>query len=227
MTELVRKLIWSIGLQGLPTFLRRQLYRLGMGTLAKVPVTAKVPDLDWGATQAWVQSASGDLAGYADIFLDESMTEEQIHGIIADLWEIRDPETGQFLLADIHREDAFGSGPFAPQERHLMLIAAENTALRVELGRRNLWDTCKPYGIHHPDGVLYLYGAGVKRGITIAPAHVYDIVPTILSSMQLPVPETLEGHVIAEAFEPSLPPSFCSDKESAVTKKLKKLSQAP
>lgn len=223
LVGLIRKPIWSIGLQGFPTLLRRQLYRSGMKALARQPVAEKIPDLDWTHTHAWIASASGDLAGYADIFLDDTVTEEQINALLADLREIRDPETGQPLITDAYREDVFGSGPFAPKERHLVLIANENTALRVELGHSNLWDGCKPYGIHHPDGVLYLYGAGVKRGATIAPAHVYDIVPTIFSTMELPPYEGLEGKVIEEAFERPLSPFRRAVHARAATKKLNKL----
>ncbi|HZU02953.1 MAG TPA: alkaline phosphatase family protein, partial [Ktedonobacteraceae bacterium] len=224
LAGLIRKPIWAIGLQGFPTLLRRQLYRYGMKAIATSPVAAKIPDLDWANTSAWVPSASGDVAGYADIFLDNTMTEGQINALLADLRAIRDPVTGQALLAEAYREDVFGSGPFAPKERHLVLIANENTALRVELGHSNLWDTCRPYGIHHPDGVLYLYGAGTKRGVTIAPTHVYDVVPTIFSAMGLPSYPGLEGRVIEEAFE-RLPAPFSSPSHrGSVMSKLTRLA---
>ncbi len=208
VTELIRKPIWAIGLQGFPTLLRRQLYRYGLKATARRPVAAKIPDLDWANTCAWIPSASGDVAGYADIFLDDTLTEEQINALLADLQAIRDPVTGQALLAEAYREDVFGSGPFAPKERHLVLIANENIALRVDLGHSNLWDTCKPYGIHHPDGILYLYGAGTKRGVRITPTHVYDAVPTIFAAMGLPPYPGLEGRVIEEAFERPPTPFF-------------------
>lgn len=223
LTRIIRKPIWAIGLQGFPTLLRRQLYRYGMKAIARQPVAAKIPDLDWANTRAWVPSASGDVAGYADIFLDDTVTEGQINALLADLRAIRDPVTGQALLAEAYREDVFGSGPFASKERHLVVIANENIALRVELGHSNLWDTCRPYGIHHPDGVLYLYGAGTKRGVMIAPAHVYDVVPTIFSSMGLPPYSGLEGRVIEEAFERSLTLALRTDHKHGVMKKLKKL----
>src|SRR2546421_3864552 len=91
--EMARKIIWSLRLRGVPTLLRRQLYRLGLMAVAKEQVAAKLPDLDWANTHAWLQSASGDLAGYADIFLDDSLTEQQIRDLIEDLRKIDDPET--------------------------------------------------------------------------------------------------------------------------------------
>jgi predicted AlkP superfamily phosphohydrolase/phosphomutase len=223
ITGLTRKLTWTIGLQGFPTQVRRQLYRLGVRAHTKEPVTVKIPDLDWANSHAWIRSASGDLAGYADILLDDTVTEEQIGELLADLREIHDPETGQLLIKEVHREDVFGSGPFAPKERHLVLIAGENISLRAEPGHRKLWDTCKPYGIHHPEGVLYLYGTGVKHGVTLAPAHVYDVVPTILTYMGLPLPQVLEGHVMEEAFARPITPLSRPENGYALKSKLRQL----
>ncbi|GAC1565973.1 MAG: alkaline phosphatase family protein [Ktedonobacteraceae bacterium] len=199
--ELSRKALWAMKLQGVPTFMRRQCYRAGIKPLQKGPLKAKMPDLDWANTHAWLQSASGDLSGYADIFLQETLTEEHIAALAAALLELRDPLTGKAPVVEVQREDAFGSGPFAPRERHLLLIAGENIALRMETGMKNLWNTCRPYGIHHPDGIVYFYGAGVKKGKTIHPAHVYDIAPTVLACMRAPLPREMDGKVIAEAFE--------------------------
>jgi predicted AlkP superfamily phosphohydrolase/phosphomutase len=201
LAGVVRKQVWGMGLQGVPTSLRRQLHGRGFRSVSKEQGTIRLPDLDWANTHAWLQSATGDLAGYADIFLDDSLTGEQTHELATALKAIHDPETGQQLVAEAYGEDAFGAGPFAPAERHLVLIAGENIMLKAELGHRNLWDTCTPIGIHHPEGVLYLYGAGVKSGVSIAPAHVYDVVPTILSCMDLPLSKELDGRVIVDAFD--------------------------
>jgi predicted AlkP superfamily phosphohydrolase/phosphomutase len=223
VTELVRQLVWHMGLRGVPTLLRKQLYRFGLKTITTEHITARIPDLNWSKTHAWLQSVSGGIAAYADIFFDDTLSEDQISALIAALQKICDPETGQPLVTEVHREDVFGTGPFAPTERHLILISGENTTIRAELGMKNLWNTCMPYGIHHPDGILYLYGAEVKRGVEIAPAHVYDVVPTILSFMGLSLSKELDGRVIAEAFEKSLisPETYG---ESTVLRKLKKLT---
>jgi predicted AlkP superfamily phosphohydrolase/phosphomutase len=165
------------------------------------------------------------MAGYADVFLDETMTEANIHELAASLQEIRDPETGQPLVVAMHREDAFGTGPFAPRERHLILLSAENIMLPLQLGRKSLWETGdSSSGLHHPDGVLYLYGAKVKRGVTIAPTHVCDVVPTILSYMGLPLPGNLDGKIMEEAFERALSLDTHNEDDNLVRRKLKKLT---
>jgi len=224
VAERMRRVLWAMRLQGVPTFMRRQCYRLGIKALQKEPLIAKLPDLDWVNKHAWLQSVSGDLAGYADIFLDDTLTEDQIGTLAAALQEVRDPETGKPLVAEVHREDAFGTGAFAPRERHLVLIAGENTTMRAETGMKNLWNSCRPYGIHHPDGILYLYGAGVKKGITIDSAHVYDIAPTILSCMGAPLPREIDGRMLAEAFEQIPAKDSRTKEDSRVMQKLKKLA---
>jgi predicted AlkP superfamily phosphohydrolase/phosphomutase len=226
----VRRIVRNLRLQRLARRFYRQLLLKGVLELEKDPHPARLPDLDWANTHAWIPSSSGSIAGYADIFFDDSVTEEQISELTAALGEIRDPENGQPLVVETHREDAFGTGPFARHERHLILLCGENTTLPTELGRKLLWETKKingrsvSTGVHHPDGVLYLYGTGVKKGVTIAPTHVCDVVPTILSYMGVPLPSELHGKVMEEAFEHPLTRIASAESASVAMQKLKKLA---
>jgi predicted AlkP superfamily phosphohydrolase/phosphomutase len=56
-------------------------------------------------------------------------------------------------------------------------------------------------GDHHVDGILIVNGPGIKRGAT-ANAHIFDIAPTILALMGLPVEEYTDGRVLTEIIEP-------------------------
>ena len=221
---ILKELIMSLKLRKFVLSIENQMYRMKMFRPETEHHGIKPFDIDWANTRAWIPSASGGIANYVDIFLADSLTEKEISILIDALREIRDPKTGQPLASDIYREDAFGIGPFAPPERHIILLADENVSLLLELGMKSLWHTISgpKNGIHHPDGILYLYGAQVKKGITIAPSHVYDVVPTILSYLDLPVPEGLEGKIISEAFIQPLRVSSRGD--SKVLQKLKKLA---
>jgi predicted AlkP superfamily phosphohydrolase/phosphomutase len=177
-----------------------------------------------------VPSSSGALASYADIFFDDTISEEEIQLLQDDLCTLHDPANGQALVVEAHREDVYGQGPFAPGERHLIIQSGENTTLPTELGRVSLWETRGingrgvSSGVHHPEGVLYLYGAGVKSGATIAPAHIYDVVPTILARMGITPPEELEGKVIEEAFDRPAHTPMPEKSDGLVMKKLQKLA---
>jgi predicted AlkP superfamily phosphohydrolase/phosphomutase len=212
LADRLRATIWALGLRNMPTKIRGRLRRLGLLPVAQKEHEVTQIPLDWERTLAWIPSRSGALAGYADIFFDDALPEARIQALRDALEAIIDPETGRPLVTAAYREEAFGAGAFAPYERHLIVLSGEDTTLLTDLGMKNLWGTWQhSTGIHHPDGVLYLYGAGVRPGATIGPAHVYDIVPTILSFMHLPLPgrdtsgfhdksETYDGKAITEAF---------------------------
>jgi len=52
-----------------------------------------------------------------------------------------------------------------------------------------------------PHGVIFLRGPHIKKGYQIEKAHVYDILPTLLYLLDLPVAEDMDGQVLTEAFE--------------------------
>ena len=54
---------------------------------------------------------------------------------------------------------------------------------------------------HGPDGVLLLYGPGIRRGHRLDESHVLDVFPTVLALLGLPVPEDAEGRVLEGALE--------------------------
>jgi predicted AlkP superfamily phosphohydrolase/phosphomutase len=229
MIGTIRAAIRTLKLQKIARRVFRQLRRKGIMEMEKEHHPARLPDLDWTKARAWIPSSSGALAGYADIFFDATVSEEEIQQLQNDLCSLRDPDNGQLLITEAHRESAYGRGSFAPKERHLIVQTGENTTLPTELGRRSLWETRGTNGrgvssgVHHPEGVLYLYGTGVKHGASIAPTHVYDIVPTILARMGVSLPDELEGKVIADAFaQPASHSTTAQD--SIVMQKLKKLT---
>ena len=220
-----RSLIHRLGLQEAARLTRDLLRKWGLMAVEKAQHAAHLPDLDWDNTRAWVPSASGSLAGYADIFLDDQLAEEDIQKLMQALEDIVDPESGERLFVEMHREDVYGTGPFAPPERHLLVLANERTTLATELGRGKLWENSdRTIGIHHPDGVLYLYGAGVKRGAQMEAAHVCDIVPTILARMDVPAPHELQGRVLEQAFEQLAGASEQASDKGIVRRKLKNLA---
>ncbi|MDQ2714033.1 MAG: alkaline phosphatase family protein [Chloroflexota bacterium] len=225
LSGFARKAVRMLQLQRLARNVRGHLRHGGVIGVEKEQHAARLPDLDWATTRAWIPSASGFLAGYADIFLADTLAEEEIDALMQKLREIRDPETGELLIAEMHREDVYGVGPFAPPERHLIVLANERTTLPTELGRGMLWETSDvTSGIHHPDGVLYLYGNTVKQGERVPVASIYDIVPTILSYMGLPLPEELPGKALQQAFEPALAAVADAQSEGVVMRKLKKIA---
>lgn len=55
-------------------------------------------------------------------------------------------------------------------------------------------------GIHHPRGVLVLWGKDIRRGVEIPATTNLDIAPTMLTLLGVPVPSIMQGRVLSEAW---------------------------
>lgn len=58
---------------------------------------------------------------------------------------------------------------------------------------------------HSMNGIFLASGKGIKKGEKINEVQIYDITPTILHILGLPVPEDMDGRVLTELFVPESP----------------------
>jgi predicted AlkP superfamily phosphohydrolase/phosphomutase len=165
------------------------------------------PDIIWERTLAYIPSTVCFGAGYADIFLSPHLDAECLSELVEDLQRQVDPLTGKTLVEAAYTAEVFGGGPYAPREPHLLLLPNEGITFRHSFGNKRLWGGAtmanaplKKSGVHHKDGVLYAYGGIFKRGFAAPNAEVYDLVPTLLASMGLPLPLAFDGRVLEELF---------------------------
>jgi predicted AlkP superfamily phosphohydrolase/phosphomutase len=164
-------------------------------------------DIDWDRTLAYAPSYSSLGSGYADIFLHENLDAERVHELCQDLKRQVDPLSGTPLVDALYTTEVFGAGPYAPRERHLLLLPGDGITFRLTMGNERFWDNAglrhdatKRCGIHHKDGVLYAYGNGIKQGFVASHAEIYDVVPTVLHSMGLSADRGFDGRVLDELF---------------------------
>ncbi len=61
---------------------------------------------------------------------------------------------------------------------------------------------------HRMDGIICLYGNGIRKGARIEGATVMDIAPTVLALQGLPHPQDMLGKVLEDAFEQTLAASL-------------------
>ncbi len=52
-----------------------------------------------------------------------------------------------------------------------------------------------------PDGVVFVFGPGVKKGLRLTDASIYDIAPTILYALGQPAAADMDGTVLRKAFD--------------------------
>lgn len=227
----LRQDIAHAGLRPLARTAKRCLKATGIWRSAGIDATQPLlGDIDWEKTLAYAPSFSGFQGGYADVFFHPDVEEDLIAEVSEDLKHLSNPKNGKPLIDAIYTTDVFGSGPYAPGEPHLLLLPQEGVTFRMDLGNRLIWeDFGKSFGSHHRNGVLYAYGTPFKRGFTAPQAEIFDLVPTVLSTMGLPLPYSFDGRVLHELFvnkqhsEQGLVVAGKSAEGSAVHTKLKNL----
>ena len=124
----------------------------------------------------------------------------------------RDPRTGRKLIGEVLRREEIYSGPYLDRAPDLILRPKEPSDIffgLADFGHRETVSSVYRYsGMHRDYGMLIMNGPGVRRGGTIEGASIQDIAPTVLHTMELPVPGDMDGRVIDSAFEDEYMASF-------------------
>jgi predicted AlkP superfamily phosphohydrolase/phosphomutase len=198
----LKQVLKRFGLLSLARRTRRKLKHAGaLKVLHSDVYHPLLLDIDRERTLAYVPSLSGYPGSYVDIFLREDLDAESLIELCEDLKQQVDPRSGQSLVNALYTTEVFGEGSYAPSEPHLLLLPNDGITFRMNLGSKLLWDEAsKTRGTHQKDGVLYAYGGGIKSGFKAPDAEIYDLVPTVLYSMGLPLPHAFDGRVLEELF---------------------------
>ena len=192
--DAVRK-IDVLGLEGrVPQRFREKLAH-GIDSALAVPI-------DMQRTLAYAAASSAESVFIAD-HVPESQRDDVARRVIDALEAARDPDTGEPIIdralrreevysgSELHRIPDilidFGERPYVASDR----LAATSIVERLPAAAGG--------GRHRRYGILLALGPGVQAG-TIEQANIVDLAPTALHAMGLPVPDDMDGRVLAELF---------------------------
>lgn len=88
----------------------------------------------------------------------------------------------------------------------LMEMADDSTCIIVLSDHG--WDEEKGHHENGPEGILIMWGAGVKKGVRLESAGLMDVVPTVLSLAGYPVARDMEGEILEEAIREEILEQF-------------------
>ena len=191
--------------------------------------------INWGETQAYSLGACGN------IFMNVTGREPQ--GIVApgaeyaslreqikdELELLRDPETGQSLVKQVHRREELYSGPYLEEAPDLIIEWHDyrywgrgryDQSVPTIFEPPSTWDfsDLPLTGTHRPDGIFVGSGPGIPHGQSLAGAQLIDLTPTALAFLGVPVPRSMDGRVLTEMFAPgSLTPVFADSQTGTVS----------
>jgi predicted AlkP superfamily phosphohydrolase/phosphomutase len=136
--------------------------------------------------------------------------------IIEKLAELKDPRTDKPVINRVYRRNEIFYGPFAHEGADLVLdwwsedsLFSSQPSFPEDTGKPALIirehrpsEKSEWGGTHRLNGILIARGSGFRSGAEIANARLIDIAPTLLHLLGVPVPEDMDGKVLASAFQP-------------------------
>jgi len=177
-------------------------------------VFLSLPDVDWGRTRAYSLGFGGpifvNLRGREPQGIVEPGAEyEALRAQIeSDLRQVVDPETGQPFVGQIHRREELYTGPHTRRAPDL-IFAPRNWSHQPfgthEFASHRWLEPCRDRsGTHRLDGLLALWGPGVRRGAQVEGAAIVDVAPTVLALLGVPIPADMDGRVLSATLESGL-----------------------
>jgi len=206
--EVFQKLLVSLGLRGLVWRIKRS--RLAERVLRVAPSQDYLSsDVDWPATEAYYLGNAGGA-----VFLNIKGREpagavergprysEVVDKIITEIQKAVDPRTGLKPVGRVYKNSEVYSGSLdnAPD-----VLFEENEGYSIA-GGYDYSDQCfteikSREGDHSTKGILFVRGNNIRRGQRLSELTVYDIAPTILQILGVPIPSHFDGRVLTELLD--------------------------
>src|SRR5262245_16360785 len=127
--------------------------------------------------------------------------------VLARLRDLRDPDTGAPLVAGAWRREDVFRGPHMADAPDIVVETTADHHGGTDVDRlvtpASAAALDQVSGSHTPDGIFLATGGPFRRGVTIERPNLADALPTALHLVGAPLPDDLDGHVIAEALDPA------------------------
>lgn len=178
--------------------------------------------IDWGGTVAYsrenMPTININLKGREPKGTVESGAEyEKVRGgIINKLLHLRCPQTNEPLVNGVLKKEEIYSGKFIDKAPDLLIQWKNDTCiqhpsytsekgkwLQILTDKELDWAemASNPGGIHRRDGIFLALGKHIKQSFQVQDANIVDILPTVLFTMGIPIPEDTDGRILTEIFK--------------------------
>ncbi len=163
-------------------------------------------NLDWENTTAYCRtpSSNGITIRVAENSEGTGIKPEEYDAfrnqLISDLELLRNPETGEKVISQIYKREDIFAGPAMNDAPDLQLVLSDFGFVSIKDKLPVVQQRDEIAGTHHPDGVFFACGPGIKQGEIVERRHVADVAATLLYSLGLEIPDDFEGQVPQSVF---------------------------
>ncbi len=206
----------TIGLQLKRMGLQKQIvaiYRKLQGT--RRPEKLYYRSVNWKQTKVCYGPGQGFYINKKGRDHDGIVTDEEYEPlrdlIIQKLKEVRDPATGLPIVGEVYRREELYQGDALEMAPDIVPTNAEYVTeqghrwgygMTKFIGEPSLFVRPRELsGTHSPEGVFIAWGPQVKAG-KLENLTIQDVAPTALHALGLAVPESMDGQVLTQIFQP-------------------------
>lgn len=172
-------------------------------------ILGKGKGFDWSRTRAFSTSiGDGIIINMKGRQPKGVVTQEEYeairNAIIKRIKEIKDPDSGETIVAGIYKREEVFLGEFVKNAPDIILKLKEgyctdsSTKISGILKEENLLEPVT--SDHTLNALLVISGGSIKQGGLPDKVNILDIAPTILNLMGVAVPPDLDGRVLSEVF---------------------------
>lgn len=150
--------------------------------------------VDWNKTKAYAVGTAG-----GGIFINVKGREP--NGVVEEGQEyerIRDSiiaELEQVGLRALKKENVYW-GQYLSTAPDIAIELGSGKYYPITLDKKTVWIDYAASGAHVPEGLFMAYGKDIERAGEIKGLSIYDVTPTVLNLLGVPIPEDVDGKVI-------------------------------
>ena len=168
--------------------------------------------IDWSQTKAYGLGSMGMISVSLKGREPEGIVEpgeeyeETRNAIISRLKKLVNPQTGEALPIKVSKREEVYHGQYLSRAPDILFLI-DKYPQAIAVGEQSVWvDLSRSeylgwMGWHDQQGVFMAYGPDINRG-RLSDLKIYDIMPTILHMLGLPIPGDVDGRVLTEIFKP-------------------------
>lgn len=196
--KILKKLkLWYLGKCLLPRSLRK---RVGSGLDV---IDFDKADIDWSKTKAYSGFGSGEI--YINLkgrepkgIVEPGEEYDKLRDmIIKELGELKRKVN---VPVKIFKKEQLYSRDYIENAPDLVIQLDDNIpAINISIGHESIFSKSHG-GSHRMDGIFLAYGQEIKC-IKIQDIKIYDVAPTILHMIGVPIPNDMDGRILKEIFK--------------------------
>jgi len=166
-------------------------------------------NVDWGNSQAYSHSEIGHI--YLNIkgrepegAVEPGFADKVREELVEKLLKLQNPYTGKKITSQVMKGEEIYQGKYRDQAPDIVFLPDDMEILGKGayefLSHRVVSRSRSQSGHHRMDGIFLGTGPGIKTNYRVEGAHIMDIAPTVLYTMELPLFNHMDGSVLDSIF---------------------------